>query len=52
MLVMAVATSGHLAWSICLTTGIAAQRMLFRPRRTARIIGCLLAVAAACLLVF
>ncbi|HEX8003222.1 MAG TPA: DUF2182 domain-containing protein, partial [Mycobacteriales bacterium] len=46
MAVMAVATTGHLAWSLALGAAVAAQRVLVRPRRTARLVGGLLALAS------
>jgi predicted metal-binding membrane protein len=46
MAVMAVATTGHLAWTVALGAVVAAQKLLVRPRRTARVVAVLLAVAA------
>jgi predicted metal-binding membrane protein len=47
MVVMAVATRGHLVWTVALGAGLSAERLLPRPRRTARAVGAVLAVAAA-----
>jgi predicted metal-binding membrane protein len=46
MAVMAVATTGHLAWTLALGGAVVAQRVLVRPRRTARLVGAGLGVAA------
>lgn len=46
MAVMAVATTGHLAWTVALGAATAAQKLLVRPRRTARVVAAALAVAA------
>jgi predicted metal-binding membrane protein len=44
--VMAVAVRGHLLWTAALGAALSAERLLPRPRRTARLVGLGLGVAA------
>jgi predicted metal-binding membrane protein len=46
MAVMAVAARGHLLWTVALGAALSAERLLPRPRRTARLVGLGLGVAA------
>lgn len=45
MLVMAVAVTHHLVWTAVLGFAVAVEKNLIQPRRTARVLGTLLAVA-------
>lgn len=46
MLVRAVATTGHLAWTAALSAVVTAEKTLARPRRTTRAVAGLLGLAA------
>ena len=47
MLVMAVATTGELAWTVVVTGIVSAEKLSQKPRRATRYAAVLLGVAAA-----